>query len=235
MVQNIVIERLYEALIDGDRKKAQGVIDEQFEQGADAEIVIAELLWPTYELIDRLFREDTLSTLSRNMAVKLLRVFADRCGERLEPADEPAGRTVLAFSGQPETEELGAQMAIDILDAAGFQVRYAGGGVANDEILAAIHARRPDVLLAFCSAAADLPDLRSLIDNLHEIGACPDIQIVVGGGVFNRADGLAEEIGADLWAADPLELASAMVLEADHRAPADQRTVGRIRRPRLAA
>ena len=34
-----------------------------------------------------------------------------------------------------------------------------------------------------------------MIDRIREIGAVPDLQVVVGGGVFNRADGLAEEIG----------------------------------------
>jgi MerR family transcriptional regulator, light-induced transcriptional regulator len=28
----------------------------------------------------------------------------------------------------------------------------------------------------------------------------------VGGGVFNRADGLAEEMGADLWAYSPADV-----------------------------
>lgn len=36
------------------------------------------------------------------------------------------------------------------------------------------------------------------------------MQIVVGGGIFNRAPGLAEEIGADLWATSPRELLSVL-------------------------
>ena len=45
-----------------------------------------------------------------------------------------------------------------------------------------------------------------LIDAIREIGSCPNLQIVVGGGIFNRAPGLAEEIGADLNAKGPAEL-----------------------------
>ena len=59
----------------------------------------------------------------------------------------------------------------------------------------------------------------------------------VGGGVFNRAEGLAEEIGADLWAKRPQELLEKLVAQKDRRATADQRTVGRTRRttPKSAA
>ena len=50
------------------------------------------------------------------------------------------------------------------------------------------------------------------------------------GAVFNRAEGLAEEIGADLWASHPLELVDAMIDDADIRATPAQRTVGRTRK-----
>ena len=82
----------------------------------------------------------------------------------------------------------------------------------------------------FASGASDLPQIRQLIDTLHEIGACPNLQIVVAAGVFNRADGLAEEIGADLWAKSPLELVEMLVEEPQRRAQAEQRTVGRKRK-----
>ena len=55
-------------------------------------------------------------------------------------------------------------------------------------------------------------------------------QIIVGGGVFNRADGLAEEIGADLWANDPIEIVDVMNQHDEHRMDVkEQRTVGRRR------
>src|SRR5690606_11520842 len=71
---------------------------------------------------------------------------------------------------------------------------------------------------------------RLLIDHLHETGACPKLQIAVGGGVFNRAEGLAEEIDADIWATDPSEMVEMLSENPDQRMGEDQRTVGRKRR-----
>ena len=90
--------------------------------------------------------------------------------------------------------------------------------------------QRPDVLLMFASAPGDAPNIRLLIDSIRGVGACPDMQIVVGGGVFNRAEGLAEEIGADLWARTPAELLERLATEPARRATEEQRTVGRNRR-----
>jgi hypothetical protein len=43
------------------------------------------------------------------------------------------------------------------------------------------------------------------------------MQIVVGGGIFNRAPGLAEEIGADVAAESPRDLLEKLVSEAGTR------------------
>jgi hypothetical protein len=58
------------------------------------------------------------------------------------------------------------------------------------------------------------------------------LQIVVGGGVFNRAPGLAEEIGADVSANSPRELLEKLVSESAAR---NERWVKSTRRSRSAA
>ena len=89
--------------------------------------------------------------------------------------------------------------------------------------------QRPDVLLMFSSAASDAPNIRRLIDTIREVGACPNTQIAVGGGVFNRAEGLAEEIGADIWSDTPAGMITCMNTQPERRATAEQRTVGQSR------
>ena len=229
MSSDIVNERFFEALITGDRPAARALIKEQRESGLTAQDLITELFWPTYELVDRLFRNDQLSTISHNFATRLLRALADQTAAEIVPQN-PNGRTVLAACGPNEGEELGAQMAIDLLESYGFRMSFCGGGVASDELMAQVNQWQPDVVLMFCSAPADLPGIRGLIDTLREHGAASNTQIVVGGGVFNRAEGLAEEIGADLWAEHPLDLVDLMLAEPETRATPDQRTVGRVRR-----
>ena len=132
-------------------------------------------------------------------------------------------------------EELQAEIFTAVLEHDGHVVRFLGGGVPVDEILEEIGSNRPDVLLLFASSASDAPGIREIIDTIRTIDSRPDLQVVVGGGVFRRAPGLAEEIGADLWADDPVDLRIALVEEAERRSFPEQRTVGRARRlPRAA-
>jgi len=234
MITQGMLEQLFESLIAGDRPRSRAIVSDALDTVESPSELITELFWPTYENIEKLYRNDQLSKLSHHCGTRLLRVLIDQNAARCE-VGAPIGRKVLAFCGPRDSDELGAQMAVDLLEEAGYQVIFAGGNIPNDEVLSEIHATRPDVLLMFAGGAADLPDLRQLIDTLREINACPNVQIVVGGGVFNRADGLAEEIGADLWASHPLELVRVMSDAPAHRAPAEQRTVGRKRRRQKAA
>lgn len=224
-----LIERLFGVLVAGDRVGARQLVEEVLSSGVQPQTVISELFWPVYSMIEKMFRADQMSTLAHNMSTKLLRVLVDQTAMELE-SEAGNGRTVLAFCGPTDADELGAQMAVDLLEANGFSVRFAGGGVAGDEILEEVQTTQPDVLLMFASAPSDLPEIRRMIDHIAEIGAWKSTQTVVGGGVFNRADGLAEEIGADLWASSPAELVEVMLDEPERRAEPDQRTVGRKRR-----
>jgi methanogenic corrinoid protein MtbC1 len=229
MNEETFIPPLFQALVAGDRTGARAVIAEMQAVGTSPEDIAHDVFWPVLETINSLHRSDKLTTLAHHYAVRLLRLLIDQAqaGYEQQPRN---GRRVLMFSGTSEADELAGQFTADLVEAAGYEVHFGGGGVANDEILAEIGERRPDVLLMFASSPSDAPNVRVLIDTIRSVGSCPWMQIVVGGGVFNRADGLAEEIGADLWAKKPRELIERLDTQRTRRATHDQRTVGRNRR-----
>jgi methanogenic corrinoid protein MtbC1 len=232
--QEVLVERFIEALISGQRHAARQVIDECLQADAPAESIIENLFWPTLDKVETLYRRDHLSVLSHQFATRIMRMLADQLQLRLERRD-PNGSRILLLCGPNEPNELAGQMAADVLEAAGYDVFFAGGGVANDEIGAALTQLDPKALIIFSSVPGDLPHIRQLIDHLHDHNICPKLQLVVGGGVFNRAEGLAEEIGADLWADSPADLVKQLSDNPDKRMTSDQRTVGRRRRQTRAA
>lgn len=229
MNQEIIVERLFRSLTAGDRNGTRDIVQETIDEGVAPEELAREVYWPVLEMINSLYRADQLTTLAHHYATRLLRALVDQAQARYTQKPNRA-RTILMFSGSTEVDEMAGQLVADLAEAEGYEVCFGGGGVAADEILAEVGARKPDILLMFASAPGDAPHIRRLIDTIRNIDACPSVQIVVGGGVFNRAEGLAEEIGADLWATGPRELLDKLAAEPHRRATPDQRTVGRHRR-----
>ena len=200
-----IVETMLPSLLQGDRAAVRTLVARTLASGVSAESFTEQVAWPIHEALHKLHRHDQIERIGFNYATRLLRTVVDQMQIAYSRA-ERNGKTVALFCGSGENEDLGGQMAADLLEAAGYSVTFGGGGVAHDEILEETNRRRPDFLVLFASSASDAPGIRTIIDQVREVGATPDMEIAVGGGVFNRADGLADAIGATRTARTPLDL-----------------------------
>jgi hypothetical protein len=107
--------------------------------------------------------------------------------------------------------------------------------VPEDEVLNLIGSFRPDLVVMFGTLPSGVPAVRKLIDYLREVNSCPEMQVMCCGGIYKRAEGLSEEIGADLYAPDAAEAVTVANAHPAKKATVDQQTVGRMRRIRKAA
>jgi len=224
-----------QALLTGERNVARNVIENAgTKDGHSAYELLSGLVWPTMELLQSLYRDDRITISSLNLATRLNRNITDQLCSQL-PREASNGKKVLIFCGDDEPEELGGQIASDLFESNGWAVKFAGGGVPEDEVLTLIGREQPDLLVMFGTLPSAVPSVRKLIDYLREVNSCPTMQIMCCGGIYKRAEGLAEEIGADLYAPDAAEAVTIANANPDRKATVDQQTVGRTRRIRKAA
>ena len=199
-------------LFAGRRAEAREVIMRAHDRGIHASKLLKYVIWPAMEEIERLYRADHISLIQEHMATRINRVVADQLQGYL--ARKPkTGRRMIVTCGDGESEELGAQIVADLFEAEGWHVWFLGSGVPNDEILHLVGKVKPDVLCIYGAKPTGVPNIRKLIDLIRAVGVCNDMQVLVTGGVFRRADGLADEVKADLYAAD---IEGAMKTTAEH-------------------
>jgi len=223
-----------DTLVAGDRTLCRKIIDLALSSGITPYDLLNDLIWPTMEALQQLYRDDRVTLGQMNMATRLNRAVTDQLTGRIErkPAN---GKKVLIFCGNAEPEELGGQICADLFECDGWTVRFAGGGVPDDEVLKFIGEFRPELLIMFGTLPSGVPAVRKLIDYLRDVNSCPDMQVMCCGGIYKRAEGLADEIGADLYAEDAKQAVSVANDDPSRRATVDQQTVGRMRRIRKAA
>jgi methanogenic corrinoid protein MtbC1 len=194
-----VLDEYLQSLLIGQRNRCRQIFLETLAQCEDPRSLYHQLLWPAMEQVDRQLREDRIDRASANMAMRINRVLADQLQGRLPQAPRN-GKRLLIVCGRGEGEELGAQMCADLFESHGWEVYFVGAGVPNDEILALVGSLQPSILLIFGTRPEGVPEARRLIDLIRDVGSAPTMNIMVSGGVFNRADSLWEEINADLFA-----------------------------------
>jgi methanogenic corrinoid protein MtbC1 len=193
-----------EALLKGDRSQSRSVVEETLQSGVTAHSVYLDLIWPVMVEIEKLVRSDKITVIQEHLATRINRTIVDQLQNKL-PRRQNREKKVVICCAQDQLQELGAQMMADLFESDGWQVRFVGGGLTNDDILAYINSYAPKLLIIYGAKASQAPDIRALIDTIRSVNAWPDMRIMVSGGLFNRAEGLWEEIGADMFAENAAE------------------------------
>ncbi len=191
-------------LLAGDRVACRTMVLDEVTKSKNAESLCRDLLWLAMERVEALYRGDRINAAIEHMATRINRTVADQLQVHL-PQAVRNGKTVVIMCADGESEELGAQMVGDLFESRGWVVYFVGSGVPSDEIYGLIGQVRPELLLVFGTKPQGVPGVRHMIDMIREIGVNPTMNIMVSGGVYNRADGLWKEVDADLTAKNATE------------------------------
>ncbi len=204
MIKDGTLERYLKALLQGDRKASRLIIEETLQTGIPANCVYMDVIWPMMAEIEKLHRADRITMAQEHLAVRINRTIVDQLQNKL-PCRASKAKKIVVCCAAEEIQELGAQIMADLFESDGWEVKFLGGGLTNQDMLAFVNEYGPDTLLIYGTAAKQAPSVRELIDTIKSVNAWPDMKIMVSGGLFNRAKGLWEEIGADLFAATAVE------------------------------
>jgi methanogenic corrinoid protein MtbC1 len=236
MIADRYLDRLMLPLLAGRREECRAVLSEAINKGVNARMAYKTMIWPAMERIAQLYRDDQINLATEHMATRISRCLADQLQAQLSRS-ESNGKRILITCADGEPEELGAQMCADLFEAEGWEVYFIGGGVPNDEILELVGKLRPNILMIFGTQPAGVPGVRQLIDLIREVGANPSMNVMISGGVFNRAEGLWKEVNADLFAGNATEglkvAAEAEPRKAEVKIPGAPKKRRRRRRPPL--
>ena len=204
MIKENILARYLEPLLQGDRKACRAVIEEVLQSGIPANSVYVNIIWPIMVEIEKLLRNDKITPIQEHLATRVNRNIVDQLQNKL-PRRTRKNKKIVVCCAPEEIQELGAQMMTDLFESNGWDVRFLGGGLTNDDILTFTNEYGPDILLIYGTGPKQAPGVRRLIDTIKSVNAWPDMLIMVSGGLFNRAEGLWQEMEADLYAETALE------------------------------
>ena len=223
MNTELILERYMRALLTGDRNQCRTVIEEALQAGTTAHKVYMDIIWPIMVDIDKLYREDKIDSAQEAFASRINRSIVNQLQNKL-PRRPGKTKKIVIVTESSEQGELGGQMLNDLFESDGWNCRFLGGTVNNDDILSFVHSYAPDVLLLYGYNGSDAPTIRQLIDTIRGVNAFPEMRIMLSGGIFSRAEGLWEEIGADLYAETASEAVNMAQLPQD-RVPQPTRMI----------
>ena len=238
MASSKLLPKYIDPLLDGNRRACRELVVSALDSGMAPRKIYRELIWPALEHVEKLYRDDRINLAEEHMATRINRIVADHLQSRLDRSLS-LGKKLIITCAEGESEEISAQMCADLFESDGWEVYLLGGGIPRDEVTTLVGKLQPDLLMIVGSKPTDAPIVRQLIDHVRDINACPTMNILVSGGVFNRASELWREVKADFFAetaSEALEIAGQAVPRTpEKRIPGAPKKRRRRRRPPLLA
>jgi methanogenic corrinoid protein MtbC1 len=202
-------KRYLAAVLDGDRQAAvRLVLDEGVGAGHSVADLYLQVIQPAQREIGCLWAENRLTVAEEHLATGISQLVLAHLYPSL-PREPSNGKSVLIGCVAGELHEMGARVAADFFEMAGFTVRYLGANVPTESLVAMAREQPPDLVLLSATMTFHIPALREAVARLREALGQRSI-LAVGGQVLAWAPDLPAQLGIELAGGD----ADAMVAAA---------------------
>lgn len=188
-----------QAVLYGERRAALNVALEAVRAGASVPDVYADVLQPAQRDIGRMWERNEITVAREHMATAITQYVVGRLYTLFEMPERWRGNAIVT-GVEGELHQLGANMVADVLEAAGWNMRFLGTQLPHRGVLEAIEAHEPRLLGISTTVLSNLPAAADLVAAARRSFGS-DLRILVGGAAFGHGTAW-REIGADAYGRD---------------------------------
>jgi len=189
------LQKLNEALIEGDWKAAAAVTHAAIAAGVDPLTIVTGHLVPAMDEVGRRFEceeyfvpEMLLSARAMKAAMEIVRPLLAATGA------EPVGRVVIG-TVKGDLHDIGKNLVAAMLEGGGFEVIDLGADVAPERFIEAASTRNANLVALSALLTVTMPSMKTTIEAFQAAGLRDKVKIMVGGAPVTQQ--YANAIGAD--------------------------------------
>lgn len=199
-IKMIDLQEISSALIVGNRKKVQELVDLALKEGISPEEILNNALIPGMNVVGEKFRnneyyipEVLVSARAMHAGMELLRPLLSKSSGILR------GKVVIG-TVKGDLHDIGKNLVAMMLEGSGYQVVDLGVDVEPEKFVEAIKIHKPEILGMSALLTTTMPNMKVTIEVLEKEKVRNDVKVIVGGAPVTEE--FAREIGADGYAED---------------------------------
>ncbi len=188
-------KELYDAILNGDAKKAHAATEAALAAAAVPLQLISESMVPAMDEVGRLFEAEEyfvpellLAGRAMRSALEILRPLMTASGQKL------ATRVVIG-TVKGDLHDIGKNIVSSMLEGSGFEVIDLGADVSPESFVAAVRERQPHIVCMSALLTVTMPAMKTTIAALENAGVRNQVKVLIGGAPVTSQ--YAKEIGAD--------------------------------------
>jgi corrinoid protein of di/trimethylamine methyltransferase len=189
------LNKLYEAILNGDQKTSAAVTQEALAANIDPMELVSRYMVPAMDEVGSRFEceeyfvpELLLSARAMKAALELVRPLL------VERGAEPAGRVVIG-TVKGDLHDIGKNIVAAMLEGGGFEVVDLGADVSAEKFIAAVQERKPHLVCLSALLTVTMPSMKTIIEAMAAAGVRDSVKVMVGGAPLTQE--FADQIGAD--------------------------------------
>jgi 5-methyltetrahydrofolate--homocysteine methyltransferase len=186
---------LYDAIVNGDAKKARAVTQVAIDTGTAPMELISDSMVPAMDEVGKLFEAEEyfvpellLAGRAMKSAMELLRPLLIASGQKFSIR-------VVIGTVKGDLHDIGKNIVASMLEGGGFEVIDLGADVPPEKFVKAVEENKPQVVCMSALLTVTMPAMRTTIDALKRAGLRDHVKVLIGGAPVTTE--YANEIGAD--------------------------------------
>ncbi len=186
---------LYDAILNGDAKKAEEVTRAALEAKADPIEVVQKYMIPAMDEVGKRFECNEYFVPELLIAARAMKTALELITPHLlEAGAKPVGRVVIG-TVQGDLHDIGKNLVASMLEGGGFQVIDLGVDVAPEKFVEVAQEEDGTIVALSALLTTTMTMMEAVIGALDEAGIRAQTKVIIGGAPITQQ--YADKIGAD--------------------------------------
>lgn len=189
------LQKLYDAILDGDAKTSAAVTHEALNEGTDPVSLITGYMVPAMDEVGRRYEAEEYFVPELLLAARAMKAALEPLRPLLAAAGaQPAGRVVIG-TVKGDLHDIGKNLVASMLEGGGFEVHDLGADVSPEKFIEAVRSSGANIVCLSALLTVTMPSMKKTIEALDAAGVRSQVKVFVGGAPVTSQ--YAAEIGAD--------------------------------------
>lgn len=195
-----VIREIFEAILEGQQKKAVEKVTQALAEQIDPSVILNEGMVKAMAEVGRLFEEGEYYVPEMLIAARAMQNGLAVLKPHLAQADVKSTGKVVAGTVKGDLHDIGKNLVAMMLEGAAFEIVDLGSDVSPEKFVEAVRSTGADIVAMSALLTTTMPNMKTTIEALEMAGLRNKVKVIVGGAPLTPE--YAKQIGADGYAPD---------------------------------
>jgi 5-methyltetrahydrofolate--homocysteine methyltransferase len=186
---------IYEAILNGNAKKAREATEVALEAGAEPMALIQDSMVPAMDEVGKLFECEEYFVPELLLAGRAMKSAMELIKPMLSAAGQKMAVRVIIGTVKGDLHDIGKNIVASMLEGSGFEVIDLGTDVTPENFVKAVRESNPHVVCMSALLTVTMQAMKTTIDALESAGVRTQVKVLIGGAPVTSQ--YAREIGAD--------------------------------------